>query len=321
MDFNLIIAGFATALHKKMNKLLERKMSEVDEKIDNKMEEISRFSKITDQELKESSLQPIHILKGSRGERGLAGEAVIGPQGNRGKGGKRGLQGMRGKGGQDGVSPDVTPFVEELRATLEKSVTGSLIEIADSKINEAVKIHSDKIQKTLDDNYISAEKLVDRKIGLLNQNLRSELGGLKIQISDMISAGHAGGGGTSGGGSVNVLQMDDVQFSKRHEVEGNSILIFDANKKKFVSESFSDILARLELTIGTNLEVQYNKLIDFDGDITYIGEAEPGTNSNNPTWRIKRIETLSDGDTSILWVNGSADFIHTWDDRLTYNYS
>jgi hypothetical protein len=314
MDLNILNTGFATALYKKMLKILEKRMSDVDEKIDNKFEEIARFSKITEKELQEGFVQPIHILKGSQGERGAAGKAVTGLTGLTGKSGIRGVRGkkgMRGKGGTDGVNPDVKPFVEELRITLEKSVTGTLIEVADSKINKAINIRASKIQKTVDDNYISTEKLVDNKIGLLYKNIRTELGGLKIEISNIITAGHSGGGG-----SVNILQMDDVQFSKRHQVEGNSILIFDAGKKKFISESLESILNRLKV----DLEVQYNKLIDVVGIYTYVGESLPGSGLADPVWRIKRIQENSDDDLRILWAIGSSDFDKTWDARSTYTY-
>jgi hypothetical protein len=320
MDMNLLNTGFTAALYKKVLKILEKRMSDADEKIDNKIEEIARFSRITESELQEGTVRPIHILQGSQGERGRAGQTVTGSAGKRGlpgDRGMRGMRGMRGKGGTDGVNPDVTPFVEELRMTLEKSVTGTLIEVADDKINQKVNIHADKIQKTVDDNYKITEKMIERKIGLLNKNVRAELGGLKIQISDMISAGHAGGGGTSGGGSVNILQMDDVQFLKRHQVEGNSILIFDAEKKKFVSESLGSILLRLKV----DLEVQYNKLVDVDGQYIYVGEALPGSNPADPVWRVKRIEEFEDGDINILWSTGSAEFTQVWDDRFTFNYS
>jgi hypothetical protein len=128
-------------------------------------------------------------------------------------------------------------------------------------------------------------------------------------------------GEIGGGGSVNILQMDDVEFKKRHLVEGESLLIFDSEKSKFVSESFTDIIDRLEITIGTALEVQYDKLVDTDENtgFIYVGEAVPGSNKANPIWRIKRVKEIGD-DLEIIWANNSADFDKVWDDRATYEY-
>ena len=63
----------------------------------------------------------------------------------------------------------------------------------------------------------------------------------------------------------------------------------------------------------------YNKLIDVEGDFTYIGEAIPGTAQSASSWRIKRIEQIGT-DYNILWANGSSEFDKTWNDRLTYTY-
>jgi peptide chain release factor 2 len=58
--------------------------------------------------------------------------------------------------------------------------------------------------------------------------------------------------------------------------------------------------------------VQYNKLIDVVGSITYVGEAVPGTNSTTSSWRIKQIQESPDGDMSITWAQGTASFSSVW---------
>ena len=69
-------------------------------------------------------------------------------------------------------------------------------------------------------------------------------------------------------------------------------------------------------------QMAYDKLIDTVGNFKYIGEATPGTASSEANWRIKRVD-LSDagGDIEIVWAENTAEFIHTWDDRLTYEYA
>ena len=57
------------------------------------------------------------------------------------------------------------------------------------------------------------------------------------------------------------------------------------------------------------------------GDLTYIGEADPGTAESASTWRIARIDEALDPDLQITWADGTADFIKVWDDRAGYAYS
>jgi len=64
---------------------------------------------------------------------------------------------------------------------------------------------------------------------------------------------------------------------------------------------------------------QYDRLVDVDGNYTYVGEAEPGSAQSGSIWRIKRI-TETGEDLEIVWANGSAEFDKVWDDRASYSY-
>lgn len=78
-----------------------------------------------------------------------------------------------------------------------------------------------------------------------------------------------------------------------------------------------DLDKRLEeLEVGAT----YDKLIDEDGSFVYVGEANPGTDSSAPSWRIKRIDQTNDPDVDIRWANGGSDFDKVWDDRAGYTY-
>ena len=111
------------------------------------------------------------------------------------------------------------------------------------------------------------------------QKLQSAL----ITRVNLVLANAQAGGGSSGGGSVNILDNDDVEYKRLQEVSENSILIFDATKKKFVVRDLLEFIQGIQ----AGVEVQYNKLVDVDGNFTYVGEATPGTATSSPTWRIK----------------------------------
>jgi hypothetical protein len=66
---------------------------------------------------------------------------------------------------------------------------------------------------------------------------------------------------------------------------------------------------------------QYTVLTDqVTDDLMYVGEALPGSAKTDAAWRIKRVSSASDGDTSIEWAQGTANFDKAWSDRTTLTY-
>ena len=58
---------------------------------------------------------------------------------------------------------------------------------------------------------------------------------------------------------------------------------------------------------------------EIDEDTFYLGEAIPGSIEADPVWRIRKgIDSRTD--ISLLWAEGAAFFIHSWDDRLSLTY-
>jgi len=119
-----------------------------------------------------------------------------------------------------------------------------------------------------------------------------------------------------GGGSYGILENRDVEKKPLSAIADKALLVYNINKKKFVVTDLQEIFAEFQ----ASNEPMYSRLIDVDGDTTYIGEALPGTALSSSTWRIKRIVN-DNGDTTIMWAEGSADFGFVWNDRLTYTYN
>ena len=223
--------------------------------------------------------------KGDTGEQGPKGDkGDQGPKGDKGDTGEQGLQGPKGDIGEQGPKGDQGPKGEDADITplLEK------VDQIKGELEKHIDLKSEKLNKLFND--------------------------FKIQINNMVS--NKIGGSSSGGGSYSILDNRDVEMKRRSEIEGNSILVFNSDKQKFVSESLLEVIERIKV----DLEVQYNKIIDVEGNITYIGEALPGTSNSDSTWRIKRIETIGD-DIIIMWANGTADFVHSWNNRAIYTYN
>lgn len=67
-------------------------------------------------------------------------------------------------------------------------------------------------------------------------------------------------------------------------------------------------------------EVPYAKQINEVSGDYYIGEAEPGSLTSDPVWRIKKVDFTGD-DSAITWADGNSNFDNIWDDHLSLSYS
>lgn len=237
--------------------------------------------------------------KGDQGEQGKTGET--GPQGEKGDTGNRGEKGDtgdQGVSGEQGSKGDQGPKGE----AGQKGDQGIQGPKGDKGDQGEVGERGEKGDPGETPDITPFMQAAQKDINQLKSNVNQSLASL------------------GGGGSTRILEMDDVQFTRRSNVEEDSILIYNPDKKKFVTTNLSDVLQRIKV----DLEVQYDKLVDEDptNGFTYVGEALPGSTKGQTVWRIKRIyEFGADGDLDILWANGTADFDKTWNDRTNYAYS
>jgi hypothetical protein len=56
-------------------------------------------------------------------------------------------------------------------------------------------------------------------------------------------------------------------------------------------------------------------------EVTYRGDALPGTAEAAALWRVQRLTMQSDGDTEIVFADGNDNFDNIWDNRLSLTYS
>lgn len=56
-------------------------------------------------------------------------------------------------------------------------------------------------------------------------------------------------------------------------------------------------------------------------EVTYRGDAIPGTLTSVASWRVTRLTLQSDGDLEILYADGNDSFDNIWDNRLSLSYS
>ena len=54
---------------------------------------------------------------------------------------------------------------------------------------------------------------------------------------------------------------------------------------------------------------------DVGGNISYLGEAAPGSATSAAVWRIRHLD-MSSGDLAVTWADGSDSFTNKWDDSF-----
>jgi hypothetical protein len=75
-----------------------------------------------------------------------------------------------------------------------------------------------------------------------------------------------------------------------------------------------------DVTVVQPEEELYDTEIDTSvANVTYVGQAAPGTAAASSLWRIKRITETNNG-SSVDWADGTATFTHAWTDRLALTY-
>lgn len=56
-------------------------------------------------------------------------------------------------------------------------------------------------------------------------------------------------------------------------------------------------------------------------EVTYRGDATPGTATSAAAWRVQRLTLQSDGDVEVLFADGNDSYDNIWDNRLSLSYS
>lgn len=71
------------------------------------------------------------------------------------------------------------------------------------------------------------------------------------------------------------------------------------------------------LTDKYTIKIEY----DSSNNPVYIGEAAPGTETTEATWRIKKITYSGSDIIAVEWASATTEFNKIWDDRAEYEYS
>ena len=71
----------------------------------------------------------------------------------------------------------------------------------------------------------------------------------------------------------------------------------------------------------TSYDTTYSIRVDeVSTDLTYVGEAQIGTDDNSPSWKIKRLLTTGTV-LAITWADGNQQFDNIWANRAALSYT
>lgn len=175
-------------------------------------------------------------IQGEQGPQGLIGEqgepGPEGPRGQRGQRGKQGLigeQGLSGEPGPQGIQGEPGPQGPEGPAGKDGQ------DGKDGKDGETPNVDPliEKIRQELEAKLLKDYETQRANIEAALRNVRAP-----------------GTGMASSGGSVRIMDNDDVQRKRLNDINDDSLLVFDTDTKKYQTETFQSLLDRHDITGG-----------------------------------------------------------------------
>ena len=127
--------------------------------------------------------------------------------------------------------------------------------------------------------------------------------------------GKAGKDGLEGKQGVSIISLE-VSFDNHLVItlsDGNEI---DAGE---ITVKSGEVVQVVQNKIGdpNMFSTRYDQI---DATLAYKGEAYVGAFEANASWRIQKLVYGTDGDVTITWANGNADFTNVWDLRASLIY-
>lgn len=85
-----------------------------------------------------------------------------------------------------------------------------------------------------------------------------------------------------------------------------------------------DIAAQINALIDEADVTQYATRYDQDATtptFAYFGKAQVGSATSAAVWQIQYLTFGADGDVTVTWADGNANFDNIWDNRVSLTYS
>lgn len=154
--------------------------------------------------------------------------------------------------------------------------------------------------------------------------------GLISEIPPRGPKGEQGDQGASGSdGSPGVAGSDGADGNQHYVGNGSPSAMLGNDGDVYTDADNGDIYLKvtgswvLQGSPGSLALSTRSDTIDPDvfPEVTYRGDALPGTLTSAASWRVQRLTIQSDGDTEVLFADGNDNFDNIWDNRLSLSYS
>lgn len=130
-------------------------------------------------------------------------------------------------------------------------------------------------------------------------------------------------------GSPGVNGADGQDGTTTHVGSGAPSAGLGVDGDQYIDTDNGDIYTKITGTwqlqgnIGAVALTTRTDTIDPDAipEVTYIGDALPGTATSSALWRIRRLTIQSDTDIEVLYADGNDSYDNIWDNRLSLSYS
>lgn len=116
---------------------------------------------------------------------------------------------------------------------------------------------------------------------------------------------------------MGLTDLYHLLFGKEHLQDGDVISLAEHGRAGGVSTGQG---------FKFTAKVEETSLIDkASATVTYIGWASPGSDTTpgkaDARWKIKKIDTTTETDQSIVWCDGNTNYDNVWDNRASLSYS
>ena len=209
----------------------------------------------------------------------------------------------------------------ELEAKLQEKVILSLVKREMSVLTDSITT----LAKTISalelkhgEKGETGEKGIDGVNGRDGKDGKDGKNGLNGKDGLQGKQGEKGDNGADGKDGVSVVDaqvtFDNhlvLTLSNGSEIDAGEIYISNNNQ-----------VVQMTQVRGAEETVTYTTRYDQVSEVlAYKGEALVGSLDSAPVWRIQKLVFNAEGDVTITWVNGNADFRYVWNDRNSLTYS
>lgn len=215
-----------------------------------------------------------------------------------------------------GIKEAGDDFAEKIKGVtaeiiIPQSVSVKEVNVDIIKFREMIRDITDQLEKTVRENIIKEVTIKDPES--IKPNISIKLDHLK-EVEELLT-------------KLIAAQKTDLKITSLPDVKISNTDPKDAIPARLVTKNGKDFYESMARIIssggsGGGAEKVYAvqvKTDSIDTNVQYVGEAEVGTPTSSPAWRIRKVNKNTG--TVVTWAGGTAEFNKIYDNRQSLSYS